>query len=142
MALRFECILLRRCRATPGAWVLLTVLLVQGCATVTVPTADGGEKTMTVEAFEQYTEAVFRRQNQASNQVIMLADEVDDATYTTLQEAEKQMLEACAPLNDYAVHERDQESASLSLKRSIPRTIDACDRATRHLETLLSELDA
>lgn len=118
--------------------ILTTVaLLLQGCATVTIRTDDGCEKTMTIEAFEQYTEAVFRRQNRASDQVIMLAEEVDQATYQTFAEAEEMMLEACRSLNEIAARQRDQESVGLTLKLEIAPTIDACDRATTRLETLL-----
>jgi len=118
--------------------VLATVtLLLHGCATVTIRTAGGGEKTMTIEAFSKYTEAVFRRQNRASDQVIMLADEVDQPTYQKLADAEEKMLEACRPLNEIAARQRDQESVGLTLKLEIAPTIDACDRATTRRETLL-----
>ncbi len=115
----------------------MATLLLQACATVTIRTAGGGEKTMTIEEFEQYTEAVFRRQNHASDQVIMLAEEVDQTTYQKLAEAEEKMLEACRPLNEIAARQRDQESVGLALKLEIAPTIDACDRATTRLETLL-----
>ena len=125
-------------RIARSAMVLTTItLLLQGCATVTIQTVGGAEKTMTIEEFTMYTEAVFRRQNKASNQVIMLAEEVDPATYQKLAEAEEQMLEACGPLNKIAARQRDQESVGLSLKLEIAPTIDACDRATTQLETLL-----
>ena len=116
-------------------------LLLQGCATVTIRTAGGGEKTMTIEAFSKYTEAVFRRQNRASDQVIMLAEEVDPPTYRKLTEAEKKMLEACRPLNEIAARQRDQESVGLKLKLEIAPTIDACDRAATRLETLLRSIE-
>jgi RNA 3'-terminal phosphate cyclase len=112
-------------------------LLLQGCSTVTIRTGDGGEKTMTIEEFRKYSEEVFRRQNRASDQVIMLSEEVDPATYQKLAETEEQMLEACGPLNEIAARQRDQESVGLSLKLEIAPTIDACDRATAHLEALL-----
>lgn len=117
--------------------LMAVILLLQGCATVTVQTAGGAEKTMTIEEFEKYTEAVFRRQNRASNQVIMLAEEVDQPTYKKLSKAEEKMLEACGPLNEIAARHRDQESVGLMLKLEIAPTIDACDRATSRLETLL-----
>ena len=115
----------------------VVVLLLHGCATVTIPIADRGEKTMTIDEFSKYTEAVFRRQNRASDQVIMLAEEMDPPTYQKLADAEEKMLEACRPLNEIAARQRDQESVGLTLKLEIAPAIDACDRATTRLETLL-----
>ena len=120
--------------------LLATTILLDACATVTVPTSHG-DKTMTVGEFSEYAESVFRRQNRASTQVIMLADAVDTATYSKLAAAERAMLEDCGPLNAIAARERDRQSVGLTLKLEIAPTIDACDRATQRLEAMLRALN-
>ena len=118
---------------------LLITLPLSGCTPIHVTRADGTSESMSIDAFKSYSEAVFRRQNQASDRFIMLESELDDEHHHMLAEAERLMLQHCAPLNKIAAQQRDQQSIDLKLKMSISETIDGCDRATRKMELLLDE---
>jgi hypothetical protein len=84
-------------------------------------------------------EAVFRRQNQIS---IEMANEIDDeelasARFSTLDTLDRQLLVACAGVNELARAQRDGESVRGlgALKRA--RGAPDCERATNEAAAAL-----
>ncbi len=86
-------------------------------------------------------ESLFRRQNQASHQVMMLLiEEPENIDLEKIEQAELSMLEACKALNEFAVLERDNQKISLSKKQKIISSIPACEQKTSDLEKLLQSI--
>ncbi|MFI3119135.1 MAG: hypothetical protein QX203_04075 [Methylococcaceae bacterium] len=94
-------------------------------------------------SFSSYAETVFRRQNSAISQLMMLSlDELENNNiYAELLAAEKSLQKACAPLNSYAEKHQEGESTSLLLSARVGKSINACDSATTTMEALLKKLD-
>ncbi|NOT85016.1 MAG: hypothetical protein HOP02_09650 [Methylococcaceae bacterium] len=94
------------------------------------------------QSFANYAEEVFRRQNHATSQVMMLSvDELDDKdALEELLSAEKSMHNACEDLNAYAESQNDANT-SLLLRARAAKSIEQCNLATKTLETLLEDLD-
>lgn len=94
------------------------------------------------EDLENYAEAVFLRQNQATSEMMELADETEPvAGYEALLDAETVMRQACQPLNDYAERMQTDQSSNLLQQGEVAASLSACDQATRQLEHLLDQLD-
>ena len=94
------------------------------------------------DEFRQYVGEVFRRQNQVTGEVMMLSEEeLSEADYENLSEAENRMLEACKDLNEYAVHVRDGLSIGLYLRHSAMNSTEECEQATQGVESLLEKIE-
>jgi len=120
---------------------LLSLLLLQACATVTTTLPDGSQKTRSIEDFEQYAESVFRRQNQATAQAGMLLDEdLNPDDYKALEAAESRMLMACKALNEIANRQIDQQDSNILLELEVKQSIGECDYATQKVEQLNERL--
>ena len=90
-------------------------------------------------SLEAHVETLFRRQNQASGQVMMLLlEEHSTSKLDQLENAEQLMLSACKPLNEYAVLERDNQKISLVQKRYALDSINPCEIQTKKLEIMLN----
>lgn len=113
---------------------LIMGLALSGCAWL----IDYGE----ANSLEAYAEAVFRRQNHATSEMMDLANE-DGAIlgYDTLLDAETAMRQACHALNDYASRMQSDQSGTLFQQGEVATSLRACDRATRRLEHLLDQVD-
>jgi len=109
-------------------------LALSGCAWL----IDYGE----ANSLEAYAEAVFRRQNHATSEMIDLANE-DGAIlgYDALLNAETTMRQACQPLNEYASRMESNQSSTLLQQSEVATSLHACDQATRQLEQLLDQID-
>ena len=89
---------------------------------------------------ETRIETLFRRQNQASGLVMMLImEEESSSKLDNLENAEQIMLDACKPLNEYVVLERDAQDIGLAQKQKVLDSINPCDIKTRKLEKMLKE---
>lgn len=95
------------------------------------------------QGFAAYAEEVFRRQNNATSQVMTLSpDDLDDPEqYDALLTAEKNMQSACELLNDYASHSQEGEKMTLLFRSRVGISVKKCDHATQKLETLLQDFD-
>ena len=121
-------------RQIPG--ILVVVSLIHGCA---VTSLDGRRMGVASEAFAEYVETVFRRQNEVAT---ALATELDGAEpgserYRVLEVAELNLLTACQGLNELASSIRSGGSgrASGSLRRA--RQAPDCEQAAAAAEALL-----
>ncbi len=86
-------------------------------------------------------ESLFRRQNLASHQVMMLLlEEPENIDLEKIEQAESSMLDACRPLNEFAILERDNQKISLSKKRKIISSVPICEQKTIALEKLLQNV--
>lgn len=86
-------------------------------------------------------ESLFRRQNQASDQVMMLLlEEPSNIDLESIEKAELTMLEACKALNEFAILERDNQKISLSKKQQIIKSIPSCEQKTAALEKILQKI--
>jgi hypothetical protein len=119
--------------------LLAAANLLAGC--MTLGDIPGGEDDP--QSFAAYAEDVFRRQNNATSEVMTLSpDQVGDAAqYEALLSAEKNMQSACELLNDYAQRTQDGENTNLLFRSRVGIAVKNCDRATYKLETLLEDLD-
>ena len=92
------------------------------------------------ESLRKQLEELFRRQNNATSEVMMLTmDDPDAESFTDLFEAEAEMQQACEPLNEYAVRERDKLEAGLILIKKILDAMAACEESTEQVELILNE---
>jgi hypothetical protein len=111
-------------------------VLAAGCA---ITSADGERMRPGSDAFSDYVESVFRRQNQvATDLALALEDEPDDtARYSALEDAELELLQACRTLNELAEASRggDEPGGLGALKRA--RLAPDCERATEEAAALL-----
>ncbi len=117
--------------------ILLIFALLTGCPSTTNPVVKEHS-----ESFTEYTEALFRRQNQASSSLMILSEEeFSDEDYQTLLLAEQEMHNACGSLNEYASILSEDSNPGILLRNKVYRSLDECDSATQNLEFLLQQLD-
>lgn len=122
----------------------LTFFLIS-CSTVTTYTPDGEQKTRTVEEFKIYAEGVFRRQNQASGELILLLMDIEinasqSDQYHTLIAAEERIMDACNLLNKMVVMKIENRELDIFQKYQLVDTIGVCDYVTSDIEVLLKAL--
>jgi hypothetical protein len=97
---------------------------------------------VTPDDFKEHVFDVFKRQNNAIGEVMILTeDEMDNADYDRLLEAEKRMLEACKPLNEYAVLKRDDLNTDLFLYQEAMNAAGDCEDSTSAMETILQKFN-
>lgn len=117
-------------------WLMMSqTLLLSGCALPFF--GDAGGAGLNKEPFAAYVEGVFRLQNRMTSEVMMLTAAEDDPRHSGLLQAEQQMRQACAPLNEYASRDIDGLGASLTLRRQVVKSARACDSAAHVVEGLL-----
>jgi hypothetical protein len=117
-------------------FVFLNFLFLLSCSTLQIFSSPFDHTN-----FGDQVESLFRRQNQASHQVMMLLlDDSENIDLEKIEQAEFSMLEACKPLNEFAILERDNQKISLSNKQKILRSIPVCEQKTETLEKLLQQL--
>jgi len=127
-------------RLSPGLNRLVLALaalmgMLPGCALSPVDLPDGRRIAVTSDAFRDYAEQVFRRQNRALDELIELQQAVDGDQYF---QPEQDIVEACSDLNRLAALRRDGRAAGIGLKRRLPRTVVACDNTVSRVEQLLA----
>ena len=101
------------------------------------------QNSLPIEGYTiDYGEALFKRQNQATFQVMMLLDEgVSEDDEVKLSTTELKMHEACHLLNEIARHEVNGETVSLYFKAQVTKSLKACDESVQNLEKILNEFD-
>jgi hypothetical protein len=120
-----------------GALILLVATMV-GCA---IPFSGGyGEKGLSRQEFARYVEDVFRAQNKMTSEVMMLlASEDGINSHEDLLQAERQMHEVCAPLNEYAARDIEGRSIGLVLRRNVEKSVSDCEQAALRVKALLQK---
>ncbi|MBE0469527.1 MAG: hypothetical protein IBX55_08500 [Methyloprofundus sp.] len=112
--------------------IITSFVLFPGCAFIQEPL---GQKN--IAQLSQHAESIFRRQNIASSQVIILTMDEENSV---LSAAELTMQEACAALNAYvirAISGDDFLMLDFLAQQRVISTLDDCDAATKKLELLL-----
>lgn len=90
----------------------------------------------------EYAESIFRRQNQATQQVMLLLEEdLSLEQEERLSEAELQMYDACHLLNKAANHEMEGKKISLYFQGQVKHSFDACDDSIKNIESVLRQMD-
>ena len=113
--------------------LICSIILLSGCTTLYVLPDD----------FKEHVQDVFRRQNHATGEMMILMEEdIDPVSYEQLMEAEKKMLMACEPLNEYAVLKRDGLDADLILYQRAMSSAEDCEDSTGQMEALLEKISA
>jgi hypothetical protein len=108
----------------------LLLLSLQGCGGV--PVINNQDDTAA------YAEAVFRRQNILTSQLMMSVDEglLSDSE---VENAELAMHEACKLLNEYSNREMEGESMTVWFKHQVKASLSGCDESIGELEELLED---
>ncbi len=110
---------------------LVVSLLLVGCTVVKRPFK---YKDHTIE----YAESIFRRQNQATQQVMLvLEEEPTDDEEERLSVAELQMYDACQLLNEAANREMEGKAISLYFQGQVKHSFKACDESVKNMESVL-----
>ena len=93
------------------------------------------------DSIAEYGEAVFRKQNLITSQVMLLPEtELSAENYQKLQQAESQMQKECKLLNEYATREMDKAHIDLLFQKQVRDSISGCDASIHTIETLLNQL--
>jgi hypothetical protein len=110
--------------------------LATGCAVTSV---DGERLRPGSDAFADYVESVFRRQNEVATALALAIDDEPAGSdrFAALEDAELDLLIACRTLNELAEASRDGErpGGMSALRRA--RLAPDCERATERADELL-----
>ena len=115
-------------------------LLLSACTTVTTRKSTGEEVVMSQQEFSKYVEEVFRHHNQVMAELMAAStDRINQlaAESKELDQAEKDMVRACEPLNEMVTETLSGESLSLKLKMTLSEAVPTCDKATNRVEDLI-----
>lgn len=89
----------------------------------------------------EHGEAVFRRQNAITSQVMMLSDsDLSASNQKKLQQAESKMQQECKLLNEYATREMDKKTSDVLFQKQVRDSIEGCDSSIKQIENTLVEL--
>lgn len=121
---------------------LALVLAVSGCGVTIEHPGSGESEWMSKSEFRDYAEAVLRRQNAVTSELIFLMPvlaQSDPAAHRRLADLEDQMMEACQALIAHAMDRRRGARTGFPASLRLPGETAACDRQTARLEQLLEE---
>lgn len=97
-----------------------------------------GANGLSREDFARYVEDVFRLQNKMTSEVMMLLETDESGSrHDELLQAEREMHEACAPLNEYADRDIEGQSIGLFLRRRVEKSAVDCEQSAFRVEALL-----
>jgi hypothetical protein len=117
--------------------MLVVTTLISGC---TVPFLSGyGANRQSREDFEHHVEAVFRLQNQMTSEVMMLLESNKIKNPECLMQAEQNMQQICADLNEYVSRDLDGLSSGLLLSQRVEKSAIACEQAASAIKSLLKD---
>lgn len=93
------------------------------------------------DTIAEHGEAVFRKQNLITSQIMMLSEsDLSAENLQKLQQAESRMQKNCKLLNEYATKEMDKAVINLSFKKQVRDSIENCDLSIQQIENTLIEL--
>jgi hypothetical protein len=119
----------------PGLMLMSFTLILSGC---TAPFWGGyGPKGQSMEEFTRYVEGVFRLQNSMTSEIMALLETDDTSNHDALLQAEQDMQEACAPLNEYASRDSDGLNIGFFLRRRVEKSAIDCEQAAQKVKSLL-----
>lgn len=130
---------------TTGSWryfVLAAALLVTACAIPVKRADENGVVYMTRAELRAYAENVFRKQNKALSQLMLLSHQAasrDDNVRWRLMAAEDRLLQACGTLNELAILRRDDRDADMKTRMRVPETVAKCEAEADRTEALIDE---
>ncbi|MDO9423537.1 MAG: hypothetical protein Q7T40_05045 [Methylobacter sp.] len=126
-----------KCLVIHRSLVLFAIAsLISGCA---VPFLGGyGADGQPLEEFEHHVEEVFRLQNRMTSEVMMLLETEETRKYQALMQAEQQMQQICADLNEYVSRDMDGLSSGLFLRRRVEKSAVDCEQAALVIKSLLA----
>lgn len=108
---------------------ILLILNLLGCGSVPVVSNND---------IAAYAEAVFRRQNSLTSQLMMSVND-DLLNDIEVQNAELTMHEACKLLNEYSRLEMEGKSMTVWFKHQVKASLQRCDESIQALEDLLAD---
>lgn len=126
--------------------ITLCVLLLTlgGC----IPVPRGGDVQdldfMSGEELRKYAEEAFRHQNRVTTRLMMApldSPSVSDDDRRRIEQAESEMNDACASLNEIASARASGGDVDAKLENTVRRKVRTCARKTERLESILDELD-
>ncbi len=115
--------------------LLLFSFILSGCSVLR-------ESVISTEKISDYAEALFKRQNNLTQQVMMLVEE--DLTVSEeekLTAAEEAMHEACHLLNEYANREIEGQKISILFRKQVQGSFDECEKKVIEMEAILNKID-
>ncbi len=89
------------------------------------------------ENMSKYAESIFKRQNLATQQFILLEEDLTPAEQERLSETEMQMFSACRLLNEAANLEMEGKKISFYFQGLIKNSLKECDDSVKKMELLL-----
>jgi len=122
--------------------ILFVLILIQitGCSISQLNPTDEGQHVNSKQHYKRYVEEVFRRQNHAVSQMILLPiDELSDEMQLKLLDAEHSLTQRCKVLNDIASLRSEGKKESMLQKLKVSRSIKDCEAATHALEAVLEQ---
>jgi hypothetical protein len=131
---------------TAGAALLaLAGLALTACVRVERTLPDGRVERVSREELPQYAQEVFKHRNAVSTRFLEGTPEIEDGdpdAARALEEAERRMDEACAPVDALAIAFRDAERMTLKAKLGLARALQGCAEATDAAEQALADAAA
>jgi len=114
---------------------LLVFFLLSGCSITS-----GVFKSK--ESISVYAEALFKRQNFLTQQLMMLSEEdMTLADEEIVFQAELQMHDACHLLNEYANRELEGKKMGVFFRRRVKNSFKACEEGVNNMESILMDLE-
>ncbi|MFO7763408.1 MAG: hypothetical protein R6V61_06730 [Wenzhouxiangellaceae bacterium] len=99
---------------------------------------------MSGEELRKYAEEAFRHQNRVTTRLMMApldSPSVSDDDRRRIEQAESEMNDACASLNEIASARASGDDVDAKLENTVRRKVRTCARKTERLESILDELD-
>lgn len=109
-----------------------------GCSIHPTQPSEDELKNSSKKRYKRYVEDVFRRQNQAMSQIILLpVDSLSSDIQRELLNAEQAVTKRCKVLNDIASLHSEGKKESMMQKLKVSRSVKDCENATRDLELIM-----
>ncbi|MDA0821453.1 MAG: hypothetical protein O3C28_03405 [Proteobacteria bacterium] len=128
--------------ATPAALLLLSALLIGGCASLSNADANNVDPVRDVHDAPR-AQRVFLYQSRVANALMdryPLMEILENADPAVV-DAEAQMTAYCGPLTQTVLAELQGEKPSFALRWRVMSTIGKCERAARKIEDLLNRVE-
>jgi len=129
-------------KARAPALLALATLVLGACVSVERTLPDGHTERVPRSELRDYAQEVFKRRNAVATRFLeqdAFAESEDSAAATHLEDAERRMDEACAPVDALAIAYRDGERIGLLAKLRLVRALQGCADATEAASQALEE---
>ena len=96
----------------------------------------------TKERISVYAEALFKRQNNLTQQLMLLSDEdMTLADEEIIFQAELKMHDGCQLLNEYANREMEGKKMNVFFRRRVKNSFKACEEGVKNMESVLMAVE-